>query len=101
MQGVVSKNFRAPRTKEAYNFYISKAREFIKHLAKEGVTPPGVPVLEPDPQLALLASSLDGPANAQSPEAVRLFMAFKCVEQGCGISTADGINAGLKAMWDQ
>lgn len=33
---------------------------------------------------------------AGTPQAVRYYLAFKCVTQGNGISTADQINASLK-----
>ena len=35
-----------------------------------------------------------------SPDALAMYIAFKCLEQGCSYSTAEGIYAAFKAYWN-
>lgn len=47
-----------------------------------------------------LCGALDGPPVESTPQAIAMFLAFKCFEQDNGKSTADGIHAAFIAEYD-
>ena len=98
--------YRSRATRKAYKGYQQRARAWIKETVAEMRddldVPPGVPAgaAYSDADFDLLAVALDGPANVKSPEALTLFLTFKCHQEGCGMATADGAYSALKFMWD-
>lgn len=52
-------------------------------------------VIDPDFEVCL-----DGPPNARTPEAISLFMTYKCFDEGKKGSTATSIHAAWKRFYD-
>ncbi len=49
----------------------------------------------------LFLKAFDDTPNKYSPEALELFIASKCVNEGCKISTAESICAAFRKLWER
>ncbi|KAF8207109.1 hypothetical protein K438DRAFT_1917558 [Mycena galopus ATCC 62051] len=93
---------KAPNTKGAYKGYLARGRAIIADVVAErrqleeddpGFHPESIDV-------ELLAVALEGPPNKHSVYALSLYLTQKCVEEGLGKSTADGIHGAFANYWD-
>lgn len=102
-------NLLSGNTVRAYIGYINAGRRWLSSLcAREAVqVPSGSPFLPgatDSEDLNLLPNSefshaFDNIPNQHSPAALALFLSFKCLEENRGRSTAEGIHAAFKNLW--
>ncbi|KAF9058958.1 hypothetical protein BDP27DRAFT_1432012 [Rhodocollybia butyracea] len=93
---------QAGRTKKNYNSYLERGDKILdgivqarKAAEKEGkVFSDGVVSSE-------LAKAFDNPPNKWSSKALELILIQKCIHEGCGRSTMDGMHAAYAKRWDE
>ena len=102
---VKSAHRKARTTQKVYHNYVLQGRAFLEGLAQGHQVPAGVPpeaaVSSDADQDPLLTAAFDAAPNCRSPEALVLFLIFKCDTNNLSMSTADGIYSAFKDYWDQ
>lgn len=97
----------ARKTTEAYDGYVKRGKEFLLSLLAGEQSAPGEGLLDEleddenilrDPELS---KAFDGSPNKSTPQAIAMFLAWKCFEQNKGIVTAEGVHAAFVAEYDQ
>ncbi|KAJ7920082.1 hypothetical protein B0H13DRAFT_1867987 [Mycena leptocephala] len=91
------------RTKAAYTGYLNRGRDILVHIVKERrlkekttrgwKCPEGI-------DTGLLEKAFEGPPNKHSAMALELYLTQKCVVEGRGKSTAEGIHGAFADYWD-
>ncbi|KAF8142622.1 hypothetical protein K438DRAFT_2113257 [Mycena galopus ATCC 62051] len=76
---------KAANTKNAYKGYLVRGQAIIADISID---------------VELLAVALEGPPNKHSVYALSLYLSQKCVKEGLGKSTADGIHGAFANYWD-
>ena len=100
-------NLLSKNTTKAYTGYVLAGRHWLEELCSKSSTeiPHGWPLAgtpEEDPKASLdpdFAHAFDPTPNSHSPQALALYLTFKCVQEKRGRSTAEGIHAAFKNMW--
>ncbi|KAJ7926602.1 hypothetical protein B0H13DRAFT_2229378 [Mycena leptocephala] len=77
------------RTKAAYTGYLNRGRDILADIVKEQGIDTG-----------LLEKAFEGPPNKHSAMALELYLTQKCVVEGRGKSTAEGIHGAFADYWD-
>ncbi|KAJ7083872.1 hypothetical protein C8R44DRAFT_651755 [Mycena epipterygia] len=95
-----AKYTNARKTNQAYSGYIARGEAFLADVVSERRKK-----LAGDPSLQgidteLLAKAFSKPPNKYSAIALELFMTQKCVVEGLGKSTAEGIHGAYAKFWD-
>jgi len=100
---VHSEYSKAKKTKSTYHGYLVRSREIIADIVKERkakekanpgyIWPDGI-------DTKLLAKALEGTPNKYSATAVELCLTQKCIVEGLGKSTADGLHGAWANYWD-
>ncbi|KAF9026800.1 hypothetical protein BDP27DRAFT_1376154 [Rhodocollybia butyracea] len=93
---------QAGRTKKNYDGYLERGDKILagivqawKEAEKEGkVFSDGIVSSE-------LAKAFDNPPNKWSSKALELVLIQKCIHEGCGKSTMDGMHAAYAKRWDE
>ncbi|KAJ7792481.1 hypothetical protein B0H14DRAFT_3563421 [Mycena olivaceomarginata] len=95
---------KAQNTRDAYKGYLARGIAIVKDVVAERMRlekeDPGA---LPDCDIIdvkLLATALQGPPNKHSVYALSLYLTQKCVEEGFGKSTANGIHGAFANYWD-
>jgi hypothetical protein len=104
-RSTTAEHLRAPTTRAAYEGHVKRAKLWLVEEMSHRVNPPGLPEKlgpeELEPWMAPgFALAFEPTPNAASPNALRMYITFKCIEQQCSFSTAEGIHASFKAFWD-
>ena len=102
-------HLKSSRTSTLYKGYVERGQMWLKglDLTAEDTNPLGLPEdishvqLPGDFDKTLWATALDSPPNKHSPEALIFYLTHKCDSEACGKSTADGIHAAFKHLWDK
>lgn len=89
---------KAESTRKAYAHYVQKGKAFLAESVAEQLwdADGGVDGIE----LELWKKAFDGPPNRNSAHALELFLAKKCLHEGCSQSTAEVIQAAFADFWD-
>ena len=88
-------------TDGAYNGQRSWGRGFLKNLVAKREKDAANGPINDGIWTALLAKALDdGPPNNYSALALEMFIVQKCLNEGCGKNTAEGISSAFAALWD-
>jgi hypothetical protein len=100
-----SEHLRAANTNAAYERHVNCGRKWLSEAVLKWSTPPAASDSpstndRPPVEIEQLARGFDLVPNEFSPDALSLYITFKCVEEECKISTADQVRAAYKAMWD-
>lgn len=93
---------QAKNTKKNYDGYLERGDKILagivrarKAAEKEGkVFPDGIVTSK-------LAKAFDNPPNKWSAKALELVLIQKCIHEGCGKSTMDGMHAAYAKRWDE
>jgi len=101
-------NLLSKNTTKAYHGYVTAGRQWLGELCSISSTelPSGCPPSDesgnaPDTHLPPdFVSAFNPTPNVHSPEALALYITFKCVDGNRGKSTAEGIHAAFKNMWE-
>ncbi|KAF8955908.1 hypothetical protein BDZ97DRAFT_1907423 [Flammula alnicola] len=102
-QSEVKRYTTVKNTEKAYNGHLTRARKFLENLvAKRRANGEGK-ICAAGIQTDELAKALDGdkPPNRYSALAVELFLTQRCLVEGLGVSTAEGIHGALCTLWDK
>lgn len=111
------KYLKSGNTTEAYQGYIKRGKEFLasffneEHEAEgiwkagleQGLSGDGESEIDGKTMLddEEFRDAFEGCPSNSTPQAIAMFLAFKCFEQGNGKSTADGIHAAFITEYDQ
>ena len=112
-----SQHLRATQTREAYDTYMGRAREFLstleetEHNAKaenrskrndelSGEGEEEIDDMEEMMRDPEFAKALEGPPSKYTPQVITLFLAYHCFEIGNKKSTAEGIHAAFVHEYD-
>lgn len=102
-QSEAKKYTTVKNTEKAYAGHLARARKFIENLvAKRRANGEGR-VCAAGIQTDELAQAFDGdkPPNRYSALAAEIFLTQRCLVEGLGVSTAEGIHGALCALWDK
>jgi hypothetical protein len=105
-------------TTEKYDGYVKRGKEFLqsffeeeseaeanwKAAADKELSGDGEEEIDEDENLLRdpeFRNAFNGPPVKSTPQAIAMFLAWKCFEQNNGKSTADGIHAAFIAEYDQ
>jgi hypothetical protein len=98
-------HLKAKKTIEAYKGHTKRGFEFLATLAGSLRQTPGKaqPLWREHGSFDVdeFERAFVGPPNRYSATALESFLVEKCLNQGLGISTADGIHAAFKQLWDE
>ncbi|TFK49186.1 hypothetical protein OE88DRAFT_1810043 [Heliocybe sulcata] len=111
----VAQHLQAGKTTAAYDGHIRRGKAFLEDLVrtrraeqtmqmpnpdelleKEAANDAGEEVIDID----ILAQAFEKPPNRYSALALEMFLSEKCINQSLGESTAEGIFAAFKKMWE-
>ncbi|KAJ7097829.1 hypothetical protein B0H15DRAFT_773173 [Mycena belliarum] len=91
------------KTKVAYKGYLDRGRAILADVVtdkrqkeKEDASCPELEGID----TKILAEAFDGPPNKHSAYALELYLTQKCVVEGYGKSTAEGIHGAFAKYWD-
>ncbi|KAG6908155.1 hypothetical protein DXG01_005916 [Tephrocybe rancida] len=87
---------RPDNTRNKYNNYIKRGKEFLQNLAQQRRED----AVEDDLNTDVLALAFDEPPNKHSAVAVEYFLSQECCEDGKGKDTAAGIQGAFCDYWD-
>ena len=85
---------KAERTRKSYAYYVEKGKAFLAECMAEQLP------WDADGGIELWKEAFNGPPNKHSARALELFLAKKCLHEGCSRSTAEGIQAAFADFWD-
>ncbi|KAJ7323349.1 hypothetical protein DFH08DRAFT_941575 [Mycena albidolilacea] len=95
---------KAQNTRDAYKGYLARGIAIVKDVVAERMRlekeDPGALPDRDIIDVKLLATALQGPPNKHSVYVLSLYLTQKCVEEGFGKSTADGIHGAFANYWD-
>jgi hypothetical protein len=93
---------RAPRTQAAYAGYVKQGSVFLCSLVVSRKAVGNADGrLTSDMDLGLLEAALGNPPNKYSAMVLEFFLVERCLKDGLGKSTADGIHAAFNDFWNQ
>jgi hypothetical protein len=102
-QAARAKYTNAERTRNAYDGYLARGRVILADIVSERrkkvsedpkwVCPQGI-------DTSLLEKAFDKPPNKYSAVALELYLTQKCIVEGLGKSTAEGIHSAFSKYWD-
>ncbi|KAJ7873996.1 hypothetical protein B0H14DRAFT_3556286 [Mycena olivaceomarginata] len=91
-QAVRAKYTNAERTRNAYDGYLARGRvilaDIVSERRKKGI------------DTNLLEKAFDKPPDKYSAVALELYLTQKCIVEGLGRSTAEGIHGAFSKYWD-
>ena len=90
-------------TEKAYKGHLTRARIFLNNLVVKRRANGEGEVCAAGIQTAKLEKALDGekPPNQYSALVVELFLTQRCLVEGLGVSTAEGIHGAFCTLWDK
>lgn len=95
---------KAQKTRDAYKGYLARGRDILADIVKQRrlkeKSDPGWKCPE-GIDTELLAKAFQGTPNKYSAMALELYLAQKCVVEGHGKSTAEGIHGAWADYWDR
>jgi hypothetical protein len=104
-QKTTANHLRSANTNTAYSGHIKRGREWLAEWVtslKDATSGPELPseFKSGVRDTAYYASALDDIPTRSSPDALSLFITYKCLDQNCKMSTADQVRAAFKALWN-
>jgi hypothetical protein len=92
---------RAKNTTDAYRRYKKNGDDFLRTLVanmRSGTTDDKA--IGEDISIDDFAVAFKNPPNRYSAQALEAFLVQKCIVEGLGVATKDGIHAAFKRFWD-
>jgi hypothetical protein len=107
-RNLTATHLRSANTNAVYQGILKRARLWIWEWVNDSALRASVSETELGQQLDRwespeFAHGFDPIPNIHSPDALSLYLAFKCAPnfENCGIGTADQTRAAFKALWDE
>ena len=91
----IKKHKHAPSTRRNYASHVKRMRAWVASYGCDDVEDDTDP---PDPEFA---EAFTGAPNKCSPEALTLYMTFKCIDGHNGKATAEGAYSAMKKEWEE
>ncbi|KAF9064776.1 hypothetical protein BDP27DRAFT_1425442 [Rhodocollybia butyracea] len=93
---------QAGKTKKNYNGYLERGDKILAGIiqARKAAETEGK-VFSDGIVSSELAEAFDNPPNKWSSKALELILIQKCIHEGCGKSTMDGMHAAYAKRWDE
>ncbi|KAF9067683.1 hypothetical protein BDP27DRAFT_1364735 [Rhodocollybia butyracea] len=93
---------QAGKTKKNYNGYLERGDKILAGIvqARKAAEKEGK-VFSDGIISSKLAKAFDNPPNKWSSKALELILIQKCIHEGCGKSTMDGMHAAYAKRWDE
>jgi hypothetical protein len=94
-------HMHAKKTKSKYRGYIRQGRKFLADMITEMTSSGDKDQFDDEIDLEQFAKAFTEPGpNKYSVQALEAFLVQKCLKEGCGVSTRDGIHAAFKRHWE-